>query len=155
MGKNADKVQERMEDVFRQLKPGYDWDTEYSIEDTPVDISGLSGDSIFLVELEWRRADPADNIAKIFRHIEAENLEEDQVKIVQIFTAYYDLKRGGVSSKRNNAEFVGKITTQSIQKVTYHAVDFDLAPPKEDEELSKNWERKTRETCKKVLKNLE
>jgi hypothetical protein len=58
---------------------------------------------------------------------------------VQLFTAYYDLARGGVSSKRRNAEFVGARLAASFPHVSYHGVSLPLAPPRADGTLPDGW----------------
>ncbi|MDY7081800.1 MAG: hypothetical protein SXQ77_05190, partial [Halobacteria archaeon] len=71
--------------------PVFDWRTEYYVGGTrtPVDVAGV-GERLILIELEWRRADPADNTAKIFRHL-SETQNQKRVEFFQLFTRYYQL----------------------------------------------------------------
>jgi hypothetical protein len=59
--------------------------------------------------------------------------------VAQLFTAYYDLARGGVSSKRRNAEFVGRRVAASFPHVSYHGVSLPLDPPRADGTLPDGW----------------
>lgn len=139
MGKFAKTVQNY---ICSSLDKHYStgrWDTEFRISGTPVDISGRINDHLYLVELEWRRADPADNAAKIFRHLDTDNVEAEQITVFQIFTNYYELSRGGVSSKRKNAEFVGEIAARTLEKLSYAPINFHLDPPKRGQEWPDTW----------------
>jgi hypothetical protein len=71
MGEFASTVQEFLRDELATARPTLEWHTEYRIAGTPVDIAGVGAEELTLVELEWRRADPADNTAKLFRHLDA------------------------------------------------------------------------------------
>lgn len=139
MGEFASEVQAYLCDRLAELYPEQNWDTEHYVAGTPVDIAGIDEASQILVELEWRRADPADNSAKLFRHLSSEQLETDQVDVVQVFTTYYDLANGGISSKRQNAEFVGQIAADTIDQVSYYPINFDLTPPKRGEGRPECW----------------
>ena len=69
MGRNAERVQEYLLAVLAERIPDAEWETEYRVGGTPVDVGGVTeAGELCVVELEWRRADPADNAAKIFRH---------------------------------------------------------------------------------------
>ncbi|MCU4751936.1 hypothetical protein OB919_08060 [Halobacteria archaeon AArc-curdl1] len=143
MGEFADDVIVRLKDRLERELPFYRWETEYRIVETPVDVGGVADDSYILVELEWRRADPADNAAKIFRHLSKSRAVEGTVTVVQLFTDYYDLASGGVSSKRKNAEFVGEVAAESLGRMSYHPLDFDIDPPKAGEERFTEWKETT------------
>lgn len=119
--------------------PHADWETEHPVGDTPVDVAGKSTEKLVLVELEWRRADPADNTAKIFRHASGERDEKRDVRVFQVFTRYYDLARGGVSSKRKNAEFVGEAAAKTLEGFGYAALTLGVVPPKRGGELPEGW----------------
>ena len=115
------------------------WGTEYRVGGTPVDIAGRRGGHRYLVELEWQRADPADNTAKLFRHLSGGVLDAGQVAVFQVFPGYYDLPRGGVSSKRENVESVGRVAARSLDRVSYTPVEFDLDPPKRGGAWPDDW----------------
>lgn len=146
MGEHASQVQSALRARLAASLPALDWQAEYDIAGTPVDVAGISESTVVLVELEWRRADPVDNTATLFRHLVADGersaLAEsaDRIVVVQLFTAYYDLVRGGVSSKRQNAEFVGNRIAASVPHVTYHGVSLPLSPPRADGDLPDDWQ---------------
>ena len=108
---------------------------------TPVDVAGECDpdDPTVFIELEWRRADPADNAVKLFRHLDGTEAGSE-VRVFQLFTRYYDLSSGGVSSKRENAEFVGDLAADTLERVTYHPLTLDVEPPKRGGELPDDWE---------------
>lgn len=106
MGELATAVQTHICEALAERRPSVTWETEHRVAGTPVDIAGRRGGQQYLVELEWRRADSADNAAKLFRHLVEGKLDAGQVAVFQVFSGYYDLRRGGVSSKRESAEFV-------------------------------------------------
>jgi hypothetical protein len=142
MGDHAARVQGRLRERLAASRPGLVWETEHDVGGTPVDVAGVSDEVLVLVELEWRRADPVDNTATLFRHLAEGALAgpaSRTVVVVQLFTAYYDLARGGVSSKRRNAEFVGARLAASFPHVSYHGVSLPLAPPRADGTLPDGW----------------
>lgn len=139
MGEFATRVQERLRDRLAATRPGYDWETEWSVASTPVDVAGRDDDTVALVELEWRRADPADNTAKLFRHLDAGRLDAARVVVCQVFTGYYDLASGGVSSKRQNAAFVGRVAADTFDSLAYLPVDLPLDPPKRGGDPPADW----------------
>lgn len=112
-----------------------------------MDVVG-SGDPVVLVELEWRRADPSDNAAKLFRHLWNDDLAAGVV--CQVFTGYYDLQSGAPNAKRRNAEFVGERIAEAFDGVKYHAVEFDLDPPKRGGERPDDWRDVADETATEV-----
>lgn len=140
MGEFAEVVQEYLHESLSQKHPSIDWDTEYDISGTPVDLPGKALGHIYLIELEWRRADPADNAAKIFRHLDTNTIEATQVTVLQVFTQFYNLKRGGVKSKRKNAEFVGSVAADTYEELSYTAITFHLDPPKRSAEWPNDWQ---------------
>jgi len=140
MGEFATDVQEHLCDRLASERPDWDWRTEYRIEGTPVDVAGRGDRELVVVELEWRRADPADNTAKLFRHLDAGEVAADQVTIFQVFTDYYELARGDVSSKRKNAEFVGEVAARATDGLSYHPIEFELEPPKRGGSRPADWE---------------
>ena len=165
MGEFAEAVQKRMCEGLTERRPAFDWETEHYVGGTPVDVVGVGGTpgdvvgpggaDLVAIELEWRRADPADNTAKLFRHFSTGNegvlAAHQRVVVVQVFTAYYDLASGGVSSKRKNAEFVGQAAQRALDGVTYHPVKFDLDPPKRGGEWPREWREVADETVDAIL----
>ncbi|WP_435116427.1 hypothetical protein [Halolamina sp. C58] len=139
MGSFADDVGAYLRRELSARRPAVPWETEYAVGGTPVDLGGAAGDRLVLVELEWRRADPADNTAKLCRHVAEGSIDADAVVVFQPFTRYYDLADGGVSSKRKNAEFVGRTAADLFDHVTYHPLDFDVAPPKRGGDRPDGW----------------
>jgi hypothetical protein len=140
VGAFAEAFQERIREVLEEHHPAYEWATEHRIEGTPVDVAGEHEGHLVVVELEWRRADPADNAAKLFRHLAGGALDDhDRVDVVQAFTGYYDLQSGGVSTKRSNAEFVGETAAGAFGRMSYRAVAVGLTPPKRGGEWPDGW----------------
>ncbi|PSQ47018.1 hypothetical protein BRD15_07865 [Halobacteriales archaeon SW_6_65_15] len=151
MGEFADAVAVRLRDALAERQPNLDWETEYRIGRTPVDVVGASDDLFVAVELEWRRADPADNTAKLFRHLaEGGFAASDEICVCQVFTGYYDLQSGGVSSKRENAEFVGSVAEDAFDRFRYRPVRFDLTPPKRGGERPEGWRTRADETADEI-----
>lgn len=136
MGTFATKVQERLRDALA-ARLGGEWETEASIAGTPVDVLGR--EPTVAVEVEWRRADPVNNTAKLFRHL-AEGTLDDEVVVVQLFSRYYDLQSGGVSSKRQNAEFVGAVATDALAGFEYTPLTLDIDPPKRGGDRPDGWQ---------------
>jgi hypothetical protein len=145
VGELARRVQERFRDRLAAARPELDWTVEYSIAGTRVDVGGVGGPTV-LVELEWRRADPADNTAKLFRHI-AEGQLPERVVVAQVFTEKYDLVSGGVNSRRKNAEFVGRVAADTFDRLSYAPVDLAIDPPKRGETLPDDWRESVGETA--------
>jgi hypothetical protein len=151
VGRFADAVQAALCESLAERRPRFDWTTERRVGATPVDVAGEAADHLVAVELEWRRADPADNTAKLFRHLESGTLDEfDRVTVAQVFTWYYDLTSGGIDSKRKNAEFVGSVAERTLDGVAYHAVEFDLDPPKRGGDRPEGWGQVVDETAVRV-----
>ncbi|MDH5018962.1 hypothetical protein [Halobacterium rubrum] len=140
MGEFADTLHEAVRDALAARDPSRDWQTEWYVRRTPVDVAGMPDDSavpLVLVELEVRRADPANNTVKLARYADAGDLD-GPVRLVQVFTDYYDLETG-VSSKRENAEFVGDLAADSIPSFDYDAVSLSVAPPKRGTDPPADW----------------
>jgi hypothetical protein len=135
----ATRVQRRLRASLADRNPQFQWSTEYRIGRRPVDVAGERERELVLVELEWRRADPADNTATLFRHLASETLGAEVIHVRQLFTTYYDLASGDVSSKRKNAEFVGDRVAAVFDHVDYEAVTLSLDPPKRGGDLPVDW----------------
>ena len=105
-------------------------------------------DRFVAVELEWRRADPANNTAKLFYHVEAGEMDAyDEVVVCQLFSGYYDLASGGTSSKREVAEFVGETAAESVENVEFHPLRLPIDPPRKGGERPEDWRARIDETA--------
>lgn len=140
MGAFAQAVQERLRDRLAIAHPGFEWTTEFYVERTPIDVVGERGDRMAFVEVESRRADPANNPVTVFRHATEDAFGGRSVVLCQVFSAYYDLARGGVSSKRKDAEFVGRVAADAFDSLEYAALDMPVDPPKAGGEFPDGWE---------------
>jgi hypothetical protein len=140
MGEFAATVQARIRDGLADRHPHLAWETEIDVGGTPVDVAGQSEERLVAVELEWRRADPVANTAKLFRHLESGALDASQVAVVQVFSGYYDLAGGGVSSKRLDAEFVGRVAADALEALSYCPLDLHVDPPKRGGDRPDGWE---------------
>jgi len=140
VGEFATTVQSYLERALDERCPSVTWQTEAPVGGTRVDIAGDGDGGRYLVELEWRRADPADNTAKLFRHLADGVFDTERVAVFQLFTDYYDLQRGGVSSKRRNAEFVGRVAAETVGRLSYTPVELGLDPPKRGGTRREGWE---------------
>ncbi|PSQ10821.1 hypothetical protein BRC93_08185 [Halobacteriales archaeon QS_5_70_15] len=154
MGAFADAVNGRLREALAERRPRFEWEGEHPIAGTPVDVAGVPPDHLVAVELEWRRADPADNTAKLFRHLPEGPLDRERVSAFQGFTGYYDLASGGVSSKRRNAEFVGRVAADSFGELSYHPVEFEMIPPKRGGERPDEWREVADETAGHIAGSL-
>jgi hypothetical protein len=154
MGEHASQIQSALRDRLAASRPVVDWDTEYDLGGTRVDVAGHSSAALVLVELEWRRADPVSNTATLFRHLAEGVLSRSTARpvvVVQLFTAHYDLASGGVSGRRADAEFVGRRIAASFPHVSYHAVSLDLSPPRADGTLPDDWREAVDDAAERVL----
>ena len=115
-----------------------------------MDVVGTDGDRFVAVELEWRRADPVNNTAKLFYYAEDGAIEEDEVVICQLFSGYYDLESGGHSSKREVAEFVGETAAESVDRVSFHSLGLPIDPPKRGGDRPEGWRARTDETASEI-----
>lgn len=129
MGELARRFQELVREDLA-ARTDLAWETERRVAGTPVDVVGEGGGVLVVLEVEWRRADPADNAAKLFRHLVEGAIDADRVLAVQAFTRYYDLADGGVSAKRRNAEFVGGTGAERFERLSYVPLTVDVDPPK-------------------------
>jgi len=150
VGEFADAVRDRLRDALAERQPSLDWRTEHRVRRTPVDVvgttqgTGANDDRFVAVELEWRRADPANNTAKLFYYAdEGEFSGYDEVVVCQLFSGYYDLESGGVSSKREVAEFVGRTAAESVERVSFHPIRLPIDPPKRSGERPEEWRART------------
>ncbi|WP_435064528.1 hypothetical protein [Halobaculum sp. EA56] len=148
MGEAATRVQRSLCERLARSLAGYEWHEEHAVGDTPVDVAGV-GDALVLVELEWRRADPANNTVKLFRELAGTDLASsfDAVHVVQLFSRYYDLASGGVSTKRRNAAFVGERVAETVPAATFAAVTLDVDPPKRGGSLPEGWRESVEEAA--------
>lgn len=150
MGQFADAVTERLRERLTSARPGYEWRTEVRVGRTPVDVLGEASDRTVLVEFESRRADPATNAVKLFRHYDEGTFDAPSAALFHVFSAYYDLSSGGVSSKREDAEFVGRVAADALEGLTYHPLRFDLVPPKGDADPPADWRDVADETADRI-----
>ena len=151
MGEFADDVRNRLRDALEERRPSLDWDTEHYLRQTPVDVVGRDTDRFVAVELEWRRADPANNTAKLFYYASEGELDDyAEVVVCQLFSGYYDLASGGVSSKREVAEFVGETAAESVARVSFHPVTLAIDPPKKGGERPAGWRAWADESAEKI-----
>ena len=154
MGEFAEVIQEYICDSLSARISNSNWQTEYQIAGTPVDVVGKSKNKLHLIELEWRRADPADNTAKIFRHLESGELEANEIYVFQVFTNHYSLSSGGISSKQKNAEFVGTVAAETFDHLIYEPVCFKMNPPKRGDSWPDGWEKIADETLEVIIDKL-
>ncbi|UPW02297.1 hypothetical protein M0R88_07010 [Halorussus gelatinilyticus] len=151
MGEFADAVRDRLRDTLAERRPSLDWETECRVRRTPIDVVGTNADRFVAVELEWRRADPANNTAKLFYYADEGAFGEyDDVLVCQLFSGYYDLQSGGVSSKREVAEFVGETAAESVEYVAFHPFRLPIDPPKRGGERPAEWRTRTDETAAEI-----
>lgn len=153
MGEFAEAVRDRLRNALAKRRPSLDWETEHRIRRTPVDVVGTDEktDRFVAVELEWRRADPVNNTAKLFYYAdEGEMSEYSEVVICQLFSGYYDLASGGVSSKREVAEFVGETAAESVERVAYHPLRLPIDPPKKGGTRPEDWQARTEDAAEEV-----
>ncbi|GGM58700.1 hypothetical protein J2752_001147 [Halarchaeum rubridurum] len=159
------RVQRALRDALAERLPARTWETEWYARRTPVDVAGApdsDGDAavprsetaaadapLVLVEVEMRRADPANNPVKLARYADEGDFERPVV-LVQLFSDYYDLETGGVSSKRENAAFVGRLATAHVEGFTYAARDLALSPPKHGADPDGEWESAVRDAADAV-----
>ena len=155
MGAFATAVQDYLCESLAASVPAVDWETEYRIAGTPVDVAGVGDTHLYLIELEWRRADPADNAAKLFRHLDSGEITAEAVAVFHLFTDYYALQRGGVSSKRQNAEFVGRTAADTHDRLSYTAVDVEIDPPKRGGEWPETWQETVDDTSAILRESIE
>lgn len=163
MGEHARRIQERLAEGLAAARPDAEWTLEHRVGGTPVDVVGETDERLVsgrpqggrarrtseasptvLVELEWRRADPANNTAKLFRHLAQGGALRDELGgrdavVIQVFTRHYELQDGSPSSKRRDATFVGTAAAEYLDGVRYRAVTLDIEPPKAGGELPEDW----------------
>nr|WP_132059177.1 hypothetical protein [Halorussus amylolyticus] len=150
MGEFAEAVRDRLRDALAERRPSLDWETEHRIRRTPVDVVGRDSDRFVAVELEWRRADPANNTAKLFYYADDGDLDADEVVVCQLFSGYYDLEDVGVSSKREVAEFVGETAAESVERVSFHPLRLAIDPPKRGGDRPAGWQKRTDGTADEI-----
>ncbi|SIR58128.1 hypothetical protein SAMN05421858_2938 [Haladaptatus litoreus] len=120
-----------------------------------MDVVGHADEHFVAVELEWRRADPVNNTAKLLYYVDEGELDDyDRISVFQVFTGYYDLASGGISSKREIAEFVGDVAADSFSQVSFSPVTFGLEPPKRGGEWPEEWEAVAEETVEKIVRRV-
>ena len=155
MGEAATTVQRHLRERLAGALPSYEWSEERPVGDTPVDVAGV-GDALVVVELEWRRADPANNTVKLFRELAETDLASSfkSVHVVQLFSRYYDLASGGVSTKRRNAAFVGGRVAETIPAATFTPITLDVDPPKRGGDLPEGWREPVADAADQIGRNV-
>jgi hypothetical protein len=153
VGEFADDVHEVLRDALATRDPNREWQTEWYVRRTPVDVAGTPATTdvpLVLVEVEMRRADPANNPVKLARYA-SEGVFDRTIRLVQVFSDYYDLAGGGVSSKRENAEFVGRLAATELDSFDYEAADLDVEPPVRGDDRPDDWRATVDEVADEVL----
>ena len=148
MGAFADDAAERLRDAPAGRVESHTWTTGRYVGRTPVDVAG-DRQPLLLVELEWLRADSANNAVKLFCHLAEGGLDGD-IRLFQAFTRYYDLQSGGVSSKRKNAEFVGERIAVTADGVACVPLTPNIDPPKLGGQRPNDWKAATERTADRI-----
>ncbi|MGB9964289.1 hypothetical protein [Halobacterium sp. CBA1126] len=141
MGEFTDAVHAHLRDALAARAPDREWTTEWYVRRTPVDVAGVpdaDAAPLALVEVEMRRADPANNPVKLARHVDGGAVDRPVV-LVQLFSDYYALEDDAHSSKRENAEFVGTLAADAVDGFDYRAVDLSVAPPVRGDDPPEGW----------------
>ena len=139
MGRFAADVNDRLRKRLTSDAPAPDWTNERNVAGTSVDVAGNDDGLLVAVDPEWRRADPSDDAAELFRHPSEGAIDADHVVVGQVFTRHYDLEGGGHSSKRLNAEFVGAVAARTLDALPYHPVTVDIGPPTHGGDRPDGW----------------
>ena len=74
MGSDAEGVTAALAESLAERRPDFTWNTEHYVGQTPVDVVGAGPGHVF-IESEWRRADPANNTVKLFRHLSESDID--------------------------------------------------------------------------------
>jgi len=152
VGAFADDLHAALRDALASRDTSRDWQTEWYVRRTPVDVAGVPGDAaapVVLVEVEVRRADPANNPVKLARYADAGDFDRP-VRLAHVFTDYYDLA-DGVSSKRENAEFVGDLVAESLDDFRYDALSLPVSPPKRGSDPPAGWRDAVENVAAEIL----
>jgi hypothetical protein len=90
----------------------------------PVDIALESEDRIIFIEIESRREDPSNNVAKIPYWLEHSSTIK-KVIMIQLFSAHYE----GHRIKREVAEYLGNIMMEKYaENFVYQAISMKMSP---------------------------
>ena len=85
------------------------------------------------VEVERRREDPVNNVAKAWRQA-CETGEEESFTLLHVFAGFHSSRSTTKRAKFNNARFVGermqKWAQENHRGITYRAICIDFEPPK-------------------------
>jgi len=120
------------------------------------DLFGQYENKVYIIELEFKREDPATNIIKVFRAVD-ENLQilnKTKICFIHIFSDFFNLKK----EKRINAEFVGKKMSKEFNNLEYISMDFNAVPPVRGASFPSNTDRAIKNLTieiKELIKNLE
>jgi len=101
-----------------------------------MDLYAISPKYICIVEVELKRADPVNNVAKIYRYLEEDcsKFQGKKVIFVHAFSPYYS--NGGGLTKRKTAEFIGNKMSERYENVAYLSIKFNSIESLESEVLS-------------------
>ena len=124
-----------------------------------MDFFGVSpGHGAIRVELEKRREDPVNNVAKAWR--QACEKTEESFTLVHVFSGFYS-SSSSRRAKQANAEFVGERFNEWAQvnrrAIRYQAVSFDFEPPPRDSDhhLADTEAKQIRDQIRRQLKSSE
>lgn len=100
------------------------------------DLFGQYENQIYIIELEFKRQDPAINVIKVFRAVDENkrSLKGKEIFFIHVFSECYSSK----GAKRKNAEFTGEKMSMAFRNLEYVSIDFNLAPPKEGDSFPSN-----------------
>lgn len=155
MGEFTDAVHARLRDALAACDSGREWTTEWYVQRTPVDVAGVpdaAAAPLVLVEAEMRRADPANNPVKLARYAAGGEFDRP-VSLVQAFSEYYALADGGVSSKRENASFVGNLAADAVDGFDYGAVPLEFEPPVRGDDRPDGWREAVERVADAIAEN--
>ncbi len=89
-----------------------------------IDVFGMSPKFVYIIEVELKREDPVNNVAKIYRYLdETEMYQNKRVVFIHAFSPKY--LEGSFLTKRLNAEFIGQKMQEAYLNVEYHSFIYE------------------------------
>lgn len=90
-----------------------------------IDVYSKFPEHVCIIEVELKREDPVNNVAKVYRYLEEDGSEFHGKKIIFVHAFSPHYSDGGTLTKRKNAEFIGNKMSEKHENVAYLSIEFE------------------------------
>lgn len=125
LDQNEASVRQTLAKFLNLLYPNVKWASHTLRGFGKIDVFATFPTRTYIIEIELKREDPVNNIAKIYRCLEEDSSEFQGKKVIFVHAFSPHYSEGGALTKRKNAEFIGNKMSEKYEDVAYLSIEFD------------------------------